>query len=76
MVYRMTWLRKRLQAWKARVARVRAQDGIAPPPDVRLQAMVDAGLAEWNGKPLRAVRAAARVEAGHSVADLVVEERI
>lgn len=44
------------------------------PLDGRLQAMVVAGPAEWYGKPRRAVRTAARVNACHSIAALVIED--
>jgi len=41
----------------------------------RLQAMVDAGLAEWNGKRLPPVKPVARVKEGFSVADMLIEDR-
>lgn len=41
----------------------------------RLQAMLDAGLAEWSGKPLPPMKPVARVKKGHSVADLLIEDR-
>jgi len=41
----------------------------------RLQAMVDAGLAEWNGKRLPPARPVAEVRDGFSVADLLIEDR-
>jgi antitoxin (DNA-binding transcriptional repressor) of toxin-antitoxin stability system len=44
--------------------------------DDKLQAMVAAGLAEWNGKRLKPTRPVARVKAGRSVADLIIEDRI
>jgi prevent-host-death family protein len=44
--------------------------------DDKLQAMVAAGLAEWNGKRLKSARPAARVKPGHSVADIILEDRI
>ena len=40
------------------------------------QAMVSAGLAEWDGKKLKPVPPVARVKAGHSIADIMVEDRI
>jgi prevent-host-death family protein len=43
--------------------------------EARLQAMVDAGLAEWDGKKLPPARPVARVREGFSVADLLIEDR-
>ncbi len=43
--------------------------------EVRLQAMIDAGLAEWNGKPLPPMKPVAKVKDGYSVADLLIEDR-
>ncbi len=42
----------------------------------RMRAMVKAGLAEWNGKRLPPTKPVARVKNGHSVADLIIEDRI
>jgi prevent-host-death family protein len=42
----------------------------------RMQAMVKAGLAEWNGKRLPPTKPVAQVKNGHSVADLIIEDRI
>ena len=42
----------------------------------KLQAMVDAGLAEWNGQRLEHTQPAASLTAGQSVADIIIEERI
>ena len=44
--------------------------------DDKMQAMVAAGLAEWNGKKLKPARPVARVKPGHSVAEIIVEDRI
>ncbi len=44
--------------------------------DDKLQAMVAAGLADWNGQRLKPTRPVARVKAGHSVADIIIEDRI
>jgi prevent-host-death family protein len=41
----------------------------------RLRAMVDAGLADWNGKRLPPARPVAKVREGFSVADLIIEDR-
>ncbi|HEX9899421.1 MAG TPA: type II toxin-antitoxin system prevent-host-death family antitoxin [Candidatus Methylomirabilis sp.] len=41
----------------------------------RLQAMIDAGLAEWNGKPLPPVKPVAKLRGGKSIADLIIEDR-
>jgi len=49
------------------------------PPDQSLQqrveAMLNAGLAEWNGKPLPPMKPTARLKGGRSIADLIIEER-
>jgi antitoxin (DNA-binding transcriptional repressor) of toxin-antitoxin stability system len=49
------------------------------PPDQplrqRLQVMLDAGLAEWNGKPLPPMKPTARLKGGKSIADLIIEDR-
>jgi prevent-host-death family protein len=44
--------------------------------DDRLQAMVGSGLADWNGKRLKPARPVATVKGGHSIADIIVEDRI
>lgn len=41
----------------------------------RVQAMLDAGLAEWDGKPLPPMKPIAKVKEGYSVADLLIEDR-
>lgn len=41
----------------------------------RIQAMLDAGLAEWDGKPLPPMKPIAKVKEGFSVADLLIEDR-
>ena len=43
--------------------------------DERLQAMIDAGLAEWNGETWNPPRPAARIRGKRTVADIVVENR-
>ena len=43
--------------------------------DDKLRAMVAAGLAEWSGKKLKPMKPVARVKKGHSVADLLIEDR-
>lgn len=43
--------------------------------DDKLWAMVDAGLAEWNGKRLKPMKPVAKVKAGHSVAQIIIEDR-
>jgi prevent-host-death family protein len=43
--------------------------------DERLKAMVDAGLAEWNGKPLPPMKPVAKLRGGRSIADLIIEDR-
>lgn len=42
----------------------------------KLRAMVAAGLAAWSGEPLGEPKARASVKPGHSVAQIVVEDRI
>jgi hypothetical protein len=37
--------------------------------------LVDAGIADWNGKPLPPTKPAGRVKEGFSVADLLIEDR-
>ena len=39
------------------------------------EAMVDAGLAEWNGKPLPPMKPVAKLKGGRSIADLIIEDR-
>lgn len=41
----------------------------------KMKAMVKAGLAEWNGKKLKPMKPVARVKAGHSVAQIIIEDR-
>ena len=41
----------------------------------RLQAMVDAGLAEWNGQRLPPTKPVGKVKDGFSVADLLIGDR-
>lgn len=41
----------------------------------KLWAMVDAGLAEWNGQRLKPMKPVAKVKAGHSVAQIIIEDR-
>jgi prevent-host-death family protein len=41
----------------------------------KLLAMVKSGRAEWNGSPLKPMKAIAKVKEGYSVADLLVEDR-
>ena len=43
--------------------------------ELRLKAMVDAGLAEWNGKPLPPMKPVAKLKGGKSIADLIIEDR-
>jgi prevent-host-death family protein len=43
--------------------------------DQRLQAMIDAGLAEWNGKPLPPTKPVAKLRGGKSIADMIIEDR-
>jgi len=43
--------------------------------DQRLQAMIDAGLAEWNGKPLPPAKPVAKLKGGKSIADMIIEDR-
>jgi prevent-host-death family protein len=49
------------------------------PPDQpledRVQAMLAAGLAEWNGKRLTPAKPTARLGQGRSIADLIIEDR-
>jgi prevent-host-death family protein len=43
--------------------------------DERLKAMVVAGLAEWNGKPLPPVKPVAKLRGGKSISDMIIEDR-
>ena len=43
--------------------------------DERLKAMVDAGLAEWNGKHLPPMKPVAKLKGGKSIADVLIEDR-
>jgi len=45
------------------------------PLEQRVRAMLDAGLAEWNGKRLPPVKPTARLKGEKSIADLIIEER-
>jgi prevent-host-death family protein len=45
------------------------------PVEDRVQAMLDAGLAEWSGRRLPPMKPPAKVKQGHSVADLLIEDR-
>ena len=56
----------------------RAVGLIVPAPkslDERIQSMQAAGLLEWNGEPLPAVRHQPRVRGKKTVADLLIEDR-
>lgn len=41
----------------------------------RLQGMVDAGLADWNGKRLLPAKPVAKAKKGTSVAEMLIEDR-
>lgn len=41
----------------------------------KLEAMRQAGLIEWSGKRLKPMKPVAKVKDGHSVADLLIEDR-
>jgi prevent-host-death family protein len=43
--------------------------------DERLRAIIQAGLAEWNGRRLPPARPAARARGKRHVADLLIEDR-
>ncbi len=43
--------------------------------DDRLQAMVKAGLAQWNGKKFKPGKPVARTRGSRSVSDLLIEDR-
>ena len=43
--------------------------------DEEIQAMIDAGIVEWNGKPLPPVKNPPRVRGSKTVADLLIEDR-
>jgi len=43
--------------------------------DDQIQAMISAGILEWNGKPLPPVRNPPRVRGSKTVADLLIEDR-
>jgi len=43
--------------------------------DDRLQAMVRAGLAQWNGKKLKPMKPIATLPEGCSLSDLIIEDR-
>ncbi len=51
---------------------------IVPAPsslDERLQAMVKAGLAQWNGHKLKPMKPVARTRGPRTVSDLLIEDR-
>ena len=41
----------------------------------KMQAMVQAGLVDWNGQKLKPMKPVARVKEGYSVADILIEDR-
>lgn len=41
----------------------------------KMWAMVEAGLADWNGKKLRPMKPVAKVKEGHSVAQIIIDDR-
>ncbi|MGH8246788.1 MAG: type II toxin-antitoxin system Phd/YefM family antitoxin [Gammaproteobacteria bacterium] len=41
----------------------------------KMQAMVRAGLAEWNGQRLKPMKPVARVKEGYSVAQIIIDDR-
>lgn len=41
----------------------------------RIQAMLDAGLAEWDGKPLPPMKPVAKLKGGKSISDIIIEDR-
>jgi prevent-host-death family protein len=43
--------------------------------DDRLQAMVKAGLAQWNGKKLKPPKPVTTLPEGRSISDLIIEDR-
>jgi len=45
------------------------------PLEDKLQAMISSGRAAWNGERLKPAKPAARVRKGHSIADLLIEDR-
>jgi prevent-host-death family protein len=47
----------------------------AAPLDDRLQSLLAAGLAEWNGQPLPPARPAAALPGRPTLADLLIENR-
>ena len=51
---------------------------IVPAPqslDQKIEAMRQAGVIRWSGKKLKPMKPVARVKEGHSVADLIIQER-
>lgn len=48
---------------------------VKPTLEERLQAMVDAGLAEWNGQKLKPYKPKAVNRSHHLLSDLVIEDR-
>ena len=43
--------------------------------DEKIRAMIEAGLAEWNGETLKPMKPVARVRGKRTVADIVIENR-
>lgn len=41
----------------------------------RMQGMVEAGRAEWNGKRLKPIQPVARTKKGYSVAEALIDDR-
>jgi prevent-host-death family protein len=58
------------------VGRIVPAKPIEPSVEDEMHALVQAGLAEWNGQPLGEPKARARVKGGHSVAQLIIDDRI
>ncbi|MGH2523162.1 MAG: type II toxin-antitoxin system Phd/YefM family antitoxin [Anaerolineales bacterium] len=48
---------------------------VAKSLDERIEAMIQAGLAEWSGKPLPSVKHRPRVRGKKTVAELLIENR-
>jgi prevent-host-death family protein len=48
---------------------------VKPTLEERLQTMVDAGLAEWNGQKLKPYKPKAVNRSSHLLSDLVIEDR-
>jgi prevent-host-death family protein len=45
------------------------------PLEQRVEAMLSAGLAEWNGRPLPPLKPTVKLKGGRSIAELIVEDR-